>query len=507
MVVESRLKEELMRETILNTLSELVLYQDKENRIMWANRAAGDSVGSVPEELVGRCCYEVWHQRSEPCEGCPVVKAWETGESQIAEITSPDGRVWLIRGYPVRSENGEILGVVEITLNITERKQVETALRESENKFRDLAEKSLVGIYLIQDGVFKYVNSRLAEIFGYEVEEIIEKKNVRDLTFPEDWPTAEENIRKRITGEVDSVHCVCRGIARNQDTIWVEVYGSKTIYQGRPAVIGALLDITERKLIEEALYLSEEKFRIMVEQSNDMIWTLDTEGSFTFFNKRCEEVSGHTFEDWQGKTFEPLILEEYIPWVIEAFRRTLDGEPQHYEVGVRNKEGGILLLSVNTAPVFMGHEVVGTVSFGRDITEQKRAEEKLKMEAQLLDAASDSIIVYDFEGNCIFANEAAYKSRGFSKDELMRLNLRDSLTPEYANLIEPWIKKLTETSEAILECAVFCKNRSTMPMEVHARIIESGGRKVILSVARDITKRKQVEQELRNSLEKLSESI
>lgn len=507
MVVEDKLKEELMKETILNTLSELVLYQDKENRIMWANRAAGDSVGLAPEQLAGRFCYEVCHQRSEPCEGCPVVRARETGQSEIAEITSPDGRVWLIRGYPVRSENGEILGVIEITLDITERKRAEDALRESENKFRDLAEKSFVGIYLIQDGVLKYVNPRLAEIFEYEVEEIKEKKNVRDLTLPEDWPIVEENIRKRISGEVKSVHYVLRGITKNKDTIWVEVYGSRTMYQGRPAVIGALLDITKRKLVEQALHLSEEKFRTMIEQSNDMIWTLDTEGSFTFFNKRCEEVSGHRFEDWQGKTFEPLILEEYIPWVIEAFRRTLDGEPQHYEVGVRKKDGEILLLSVNTAPVFVGHEVVGTVSFGRDVTEQKRAEEKLMMEAQLLDTATDSIMVYDFDGNCIFANEAAYKSRGFSKDELMRLNLRDSLTPEYANLIELWIKKLTETGEATLECAVFCKNRSTMPIEVHARIIESGGRKLILGVARDITKRKQAEQELRTSLEKLSGGI
>ena len=115
---EIKRDEEALRESerekaiILNSLSELVTYQDRELRIKWANRAAGESVASSPEQLVGRHCYEVWQGRSEPCVGCPVVKALETSQPQQGEMTTPDGRVWLTRGYPVRDKHGDVVGAV-----------------------------------------------------------------------------------------------------------------------------------------------------------------------------------------------------------------------------------------------------------------------------------------------------------------------------------------------------------------------------------------------------------
>ena len=143
--------------------------------------------------------------------------------------------------------------IAELEKSETEHKQAEEALRQSENKFRSLAEKSLVGIYLIQDGIFKYVNPKLAEIFGYRVEELIGKRGPRDLTLHEDWPVVEKALRRRISGKVKSIHYNFRGITKNKEIIHVEVYGSRTIYQGRPAVIGTLSDITERRRIEERI--------------------------------------------------------------------------------------------------------------------------------------------------------------------------------------------------------------------------------------------------------------
>lgn len=137
--------------------------------------------------------------------------------------------------------------------SVTEYEETEETLAESENMFRDLAEKSLVGIYLIQDGAFKHVNPRLAEIFGYTVEEMMNNKKPQDLVLPEDWPIVEENLLKRTSGEIESLHFNWRGITKDERIISVEVYGSRTTYQGRPAIIGTLLDITERKHAEEEL--------------------------------------------------------------------------------------------------------------------------------------------------------------------------------------------------------------------------------------------------------------
>ena len=143
--------------------------------------------------------------------------------------------------------------IAELEKSETEHKQAEEALRESENKFRSLAEKSLVGIYLIQDGIFRYVNPKLAEIFDYRVEELIGKRGPRDLTLQEDWPVVEKALCRRISGRVKSIHYDFRGITKNKEIIYVEVYGSRTTYQGRPAVIGTLSDITESRRMEEKI--------------------------------------------------------------------------------------------------------------------------------------------------------------------------------------------------------------------------------------------------------------
>ena len=145
--------------------------------------------------------------------------------------------------------------------------------------------------------------------------------------------------------------------------------------------------IINNKRVEEALRISERQYRTVIEQSNDMIWTLDRKGNLTFYNERSEELSGHRLKDWLGKSFVPLIVEEDITIVMDAFKKTLNGKHQHYEVQVKKRNGNILILSVNTAPIMKDSEVDGTISFGRDITERKRAEEeKAKLEVKLRQA-------------------------------------------------------------------------------------------------------------------------
>jgi PAS domain S-box-containing protein len=139
--VEEELREsERDKETILNSLVEHVIYEDKEMKILWANRAACESAGLTREELIGRHCYEVWPQRYDPCPDCPVIKAMDSGQPQETTKNTPDGRAWFIRGYPVRDAQGSIVGAIETTLDITESKQAKVALREKEQKLERQAQ-------------------------------------------------------------------------------------------------------------------------------------------------------------------------------------------------------------------------------------------------------------------------------------------------------------------------------------------------------------------------------
>jgi PAS domain S-box-containing protein len=173
-----------------------------------------------------------------------------TGVSTHWEHYLPELKRWF--SFMIYSPcHGEVIIVTE---NITERKQAELALRDSEGRFRALVEQSLAGIYIIQDGCFRYVNPGFAAIFGYDSPAaLIDSVPVTDLVDPEDLERVKENVRRRIDGEVACLHYSFAGLRRDGSRIDVEAQGRRFDYQGRPAIIGFILNITERKAVEEAL--------------------------------------------------------------------------------------------------------------------------------------------------------------------------------------------------------------------------------------------------------------
>jgi PAS domain S-box-containing protein len=120
-------------------------------------------------------------------------------------------------------------------------------LTDSENKFRTMAENSLVGIYYIVDSVFEYVNPKFAQIFGYEPDEINGKLTVKDVIYSEDWPMVRDNIKRRVAGELDSINYKFRGITKHGNVVRVEVFGSRLVQGEKVALIGTLLDVTEEE--------------------------------------------------------------------------------------------------------------------------------------------------------------------------------------------------------------------------------------------------------------------
>ena len=129
--IEQALEEsEREKTSILDNTPDLIAYfKSPEMKLEWTNKAAVEAIGIPMERLVGNHCYRIWQDRDEPCHDCPVIESFQTGEPGESEKSSPDGRIWLIRSYPVKDEKGSVVGMVELTQNITERKQAQAVLQ------------------------------------------------------------------------------------------------------------------------------------------------------------------------------------------------------------------------------------------------------------------------------------------------------------------------------------------------------------------------------------------
>ncbi|OYT25663.1 MAG: hypothetical protein B6U97_05060 [Candidatus Altiarchaeales archaeon ex4484_96] len=123
---------------VLNSTTELFAFYTTDLKIIWANKAASDSVGLSLDEMIGQYCYKLWGDGQQPCPDCPVMKSLETGKPPMMEKQTPDGRWWSVRGYPVFDEGGEITNLVEFVQDITERKKNEDELKAAYAKLRQL---------------------------------------------------------------------------------------------------------------------------------------------------------------------------------------------------------------------------------------------------------------------------------------------------------------------------------------------------------------------------------
>jgi len=164
-------------------------------------------------------------------------------------IRTADGAtrwVWE-QGVGVRGPDGGIEAIEGFITDITDRYELTERISTHESRYRALVEQSLVGVYVIREGRFLYVNPHFAEIFGYTVAQILELDSVEALVHPDDRARVAENLRRRLDGDVDELHYDFRGVRRDGTPCEVEVHGRRVGWDGGPAVIGVVLDVTARE--------------------------------------------------------------------------------------------------------------------------------------------------------------------------------------------------------------------------------------------------------------------
>jgi len=248
---------------------------------------------------------------------------------------------------------------------------------ESAATYRSLVEKSLVGVYLIQDGRFAYCNPRLAEIFGYESnDEIIRHCTVADLVWAEDRELVLGNIQYRLQGNVETIQYGFRGQRSDGEMIEVEVLGSRVRYHGRPAVIGTLLDVTEQRRSQRRLKLMA---RALDSSAEGMV-LLDAERNVVSVNRAFTTITGYIEEQVQGRTLEFLRSGRHHENFYQRIWTSLSGR-DHWqgEVWCRRGNGEVFPALASVSVVRSGDDRASDhyVVVINDISSYRQIEEKL----------------------------------------------------------------------------------------------------------------------------------
>jgi len=305
-----------------------------------------------------------------------------------------------VGAQPHAAPRPDALREVEVLKEYNERlvsklKERNAELMAAENKFRTLVEQSIVGIYIIQDDQFVYVNPRMAEIFGRSEEEMT-SRTLYDFLVPEDHALARENIRKRISGGVPSVHYYLRMLHQSGAVLQVEVHSSLTEYNGRPAVMGMLVDVTERKRAEQSLRLQS----AALNAAADAIVITDRAGVIQWVNPAFTQLSGYTAEEAIGKTHRDLVRSgTHAPaFYKELWETIMAGRTWHGEIINRRKDGRLYTEEQVVTPILdASGAIMHFIAIKEDMTERLQLEAQFR-QAQKMESVGQlaSGIAHDF---------------------------------------------------------------------------------------------------------------
>jgi len=499
---------------ILYSIGDGVITTDKEGCVKHLNPVAEKLTGWTEQEAKDKNIEEVFHIVNEETHErieSPVDSVLREGQiAGLANHTiliSKNGERTPISdsGAPIKDDHGHVIGVVMIFSDQTEERLQKEALRESEERHRTLISKMQLGLAVHEimtdaegnpsDYRFLYINPSYERLTGLKSQDILGKTVLEVL--PNTEKTWIERFGKvALTGIPDSFESYAQEL---------EKYYSVLAYRYRQNEFAVIVeDITGRKQMEMKLMESEERYRLISDNSLDAILLTWPNGSVISANPAACEMFGMAESEMQA-------LEDYVlvdtedPRVGELFeKREREGSVKG-ELTCFRKDGSRFPVEVSSS-IFKDSKGTRLISvIVRDITERKKTEDALreseKNYRELIDGMNETVWVIDFEGNIIEVNKTAVDLLGYSKKELLSFNLSridSSLTDDaIAGLIENMpIEKLQ-----IFETSHRKKDGTVFPIEICSSLINYKGRKAILSIARDITIRKQMEERLHKNEE------
>ncbi len=402
-ITRQRLTEDALKESekkyreVADRLAEGVFEADASGTVTYANQKILTSLGLSEDDLKsGLKVFDLISPQNLPLAKerfGKVLKQEDIGAGEYV-LRRKDGATFpaLVHSLAIVRE-GKVVGVRGILIDISERKQAETALQESERKYRELAELMGSGVFEADiAGVLTYANPKGLAMFGLDQNDLIKGFNIFEVIAERELDAARVNfarvLRQEDIGPIEY-------LARRKDgtTFSALTYTSAVIREDVVAGIrGVVVDVSELKRAEQALRESERRFRTLLQSLHEGIWLLDKDDRTTFVNPRMADMLGYSVEEMLGKPVYSFSGAEWQTKAAAFMERRKQGISEQIEAEMLRKDGGRVVALLETSPILDEEgQYTGSVAGVQDITERKLAEERLKQTMAELDRSNKEL--------------------------------------------------------------------------------------------------------------------
>ncbi|MHA2357442.1 MAG: PAS domain S-box protein [Candidatus Heimdallarchaeaceae archaeon] len=510
---------ELKKSRFLDYLSEQIIYYDTDLKIIWANKAASDSLDLNHDQIVGRVCHSLWYDSDTPCENCPVLKAKVSGKEEVAEVITPDKKIWHIKGYPVYSDDGILIGVAELATDITEDIQTEQELYESEERFKRIFNNINDCIFVVKrskEGEFQEIiefNEVATKMYGYTRDEFLKMR-------PSDFNLSGEDEKEEFTKELlekKNLFFERQHKRKDGSSFPVEI-GAHLFTLGDDLVsLAVVRDLTRRKEQEEELKESEENYRNLFHNSNDMIAVIELFGegeegiigNFIEVNNVALEKTGYSREEALSIHPKQIIEDLSDELIAEYYDDIVEKQLIMFDKNMVLRDG--IRIPVEVKATFISYKgQLSVLVTARDISERKEAERELKESEEkyrsLIETSPDAIVASDLNGDIIYANNEAAVLYGIEKlDQLIGRNTFEFIAPEDLLRAQGGFKQiLAEGYVRNKQFSIIRKDGSRLPVETSASVTRDvdGNPNGFIAITRDVSEHKKTEKLIKESEER-----
>ncbi|RPH32128.1 MAG: PAS domain S-box protein [Bacteroidales bacterium] len=382
---ELKIKEEKYR-TLLESMNEVVMMVDNDDRVQFVNKKFTEILGYSPQEIIGLIGYE---KLLEYKDHAIIKKANQDRTEKITsqyEITfiAKDGRKidFIVSGAPLIDLEGKTQGSIGAMIDITERKKSEKKLRESEEKYRTLMDSMNEVVMMVdnEDRV-QYINRKFTEKLGYKPEEILGEIGFKLLFDPNDKDIIDSKTHSDENNLVNQYEITFASKDGQKIFLLVSAAPLSSSDGKSLGFIIAMVDITEKKIIEKELMMSEEKYRTLMESMNEVVIMADNNHKVLYVNKKFTEKLGYAPEEIIGKIGYKMLHDPEDYKVVEnANTERINKIQSSYELIFKAKDGRKYDFLVSGAPVENSKgEIIGSIGTMMDITEKKIIEKELSL--------------------------------------------------------------------------------------------------------------------------------